>query len=34
MDLYVWVLKKKGLDVDDIGFFYTAIEIDLLVKNF
>jgi len=21
MDLYVWVLKKKGLDVDDIGFF-------------
>ena len=21
MDLYVWIMKKKGFDVDDIGFF-------------
>ena len=21
MDLYVWIMKKKGLNVDDIGFF-------------
>ena len=21
MDLYVWIMKKKGLNVDDVGFF-------------
>ena len=34
MDLYVWVMKRKGFNVDEIGFFYTAMATDLQIKAF
>ena len=32
MDLYVWIMKQKGLDVDDVGFFLYC-DGDRFTKN-
>ena len=29
MDFYVWVLRRKGFSVSDIGYFCTVMVIDL-----
>ena len=34
MDMYVWVMRRKGFSISSIGIFYTAMVIDLVNTTF